>query len=192
MTDCFTYTFSNNNEIIVNAEEIIFKTAFRNFISRKPKAIMYGNKPIEIYEFTVGYNYLIQVLTEKSEKISLGFKTYFGIDKSLKFKSFNEAFNTIWDHHMIHVYNELLNDFNRGSILDFSNQYELSQGGLRVKSKDIKFDFEEIQLEKRFDHFKINSKNSPNKFTNVYYLNTWNAEILRMILESIIEQNQTP
>ena len=127
------------------------------------------------------------MLTENEEVITIEIKTFFGINRSEKFKLYNEIIDALWECHYHQVCVELIDRYNTGQELNFDDQYFIKDSELSVPSRSQSYDLSDIVIAKRFEFLAVTSKSKPEQFTNISYPKVWNASMLELILDSILD-----
>jgi len=72
-----------------------------------PREIRFGVLPVEIYHYTIGYHYKIDLLTEKEEIISISTKVYFGIGQNKRINMYNNIIDPLWALHFEDLLNKI-------------------------------------------------------------------------------------
>jgi hypothetical protein len=90
-----SFTFSNNHELRVSSDEISFENHLVIRSTKLPREIRFGVPPIEMYDYTIGYHYKIEILTEKEEIISISTKIYFSVGPNKRINMYNDIIDTL-------------------------------------------------------------------------------------------------
>ena len=180
------FQISDNSDLTISDSEITLRNNWGIHRSGNPKGIRFGIDPIEFYEFRIGYTYKIQILTEADEVLSIPLVSYFGINRSKVSNLQNEILSSLWENRFYEVYTGLVEQYKKQVDLQFDNSYELNSDGLLILKRKELIRFEDMRIDKRFNHYIVNSKSDPKLFTNIYYLKIWNSSILLMILEDTL------
>jgi len=183
-----SFSFSDNSELRITDSQIEFENSWGTITSLAPVAFRYGTSPIDIYEFRIGYKYLIQVLTESNRTISIPIKNYFGIGREKAYSKYAKIINCLLSAHFENIFQEVISKYNDGNNFVFDDKYSVTGDGLLIGSKEKFIPFGEMEIEERFDHFIVNSTTNPRLFTNIYYLKTWNSSMIYSLLKSILNE----
>jgi hypothetical protein len=149
-----------------------------------PGGIRFGVLPIEMYYYTIGYNYKIEILTEKEEIISISTKVYFGIGSNKRINMYNDIIDSLWTLHFEDLLNEIDDKHLNGSEISIGD-ITLKQEGANLLSGKKKIRFDDFKIDNHLDHFSINSKTDSKLFTNIYYLTLWNSFHLFTLLDHL-------
>jgi hypothetical protein len=103
-----------------------------------PGGIRFGVLPIEMYYYTIGYNYKIEILTEKEEIISISTKVYFGIGSNKRINMYNDIIDSLWTLHFEDLLNEIDDKHLNGSEISIGD-ITLKQEGANLLSGKKKF-----------------------------------------------------
>jgi hypothetical protein len=103
-----------------------------------PGGIRFGVLPIEMYYYTIGYNYKIEILTEKEEIISISTKVYFGLGANKRINMYNDIIDSLWTLHFEDLLNEIDDKHLNGSEISIGD-ITLKQEGANLLSGKKKF-----------------------------------------------------
>lgn len=91
-----------------------------------------------MYYYTIGYNYKIEILTEKEEIISISTKVYFGIGSNKRINMYNDIIDSLWTLHFEDLLNEIDDKHLNGSEISIGD-ITLKQEGANLLSGKKKF-----------------------------------------------------
>ncbi|MGV3586035.1 MAG: hypothetical protein ACO1OF_03445 [Adhaeribacter sp.] len=155
--------------------------------------IRYWISAIEIYEFIIGRNYYIGLKTP-DEQLDINFKSYFGFSNSYFSKICKQVIDKIWEPAYERIWNRETDKLIAGDVIKFGHCQLSNKGVLILKEnllsrKEQEISWMDLSYEKKYDRLVLNSTSNPNIWTNIYYKDSWNIEILMALLDWITKEN---
>ncbi|MEQ9425396.1 MAG: hypothetical protein RJQ09_13315 [Cyclobacteriaceae bacterium] len=189
MGDKATFDLDFGKSLSISSDQILYDNKWGIYCLKPPLSFRYGITAIEIYHFTIGFKYQIEILGSPNRIISIPFKTYFGLSSEKVFALYKSVVDVLWHYHFDEVYVELLDKFKKGQDITFDKDYTLNQEGLLLNRRNLIVPFEDMRIKQNQEYFSVYSVKNHKTAVFIYYLKTWNAQVLLSILCSLIEDN---
>jgi hypothetical protein len=148
------------------------------------RSIKYGYAPIQLDMYTIGSRYFLHLQT-KDDTLALNFRSFFRIKKKAQYEKFQSLLNAIWKDTVVRIVSEMVARHEEGKTFSVGDCI-VSAEGITIGRRIIKW--EDVSFQANYDKLTINSRRDLNTFTNLYYLDTYNAHPLRYFLESKFQQ----
>lgn len=179
-----------DKELAIDEESIQFqgKAIRRNEIT----GIQYWISAIQFYEFSVGVKYYIGLKTP-ADQLDITLKCYFGIGNSYFKKLCNQVIDIVWDPVIDQIWNANIDLILSGGAMEVGNcqinkeGIQISKGHLIAKQQHL-IRWEDLDYEKKYDRLVINSKKDHGIYTNLYYRNSWNIDVLMALLDWVTKE----
>jgi hypothetical protein len=180
-----------NNLLLIDSETIRFQE--KEMQRDKITGIKYWISAIEFYEFPIGRKYHIGLKTS-NEKIDIIFKSYFGVGNSYFFHLCTQIIDEIWEPIIGNILETETVLLSAGGAIQFGH-CQISKDGVlisresRIGKNRKLIGWTDLQYEKKYDKLVLNSKNDPGVWTNLYFKDCWNIEVLLAFLDWITIEN---
>lgn len=155
--------------------------------------LKYGVSLMLFYRFSLGRSYQISLQTPTSQ-VDIVLRSYFQISNHYLQHLYQQILELIWEPVADRLLRESTQLLLSGQILRVGN-CALSQAGIVLNKaagltkKPQLITWDELSYEAKYDRLVLNSKNNPALWTNVYFLDTWNGDILLAILDWLYQEN---
>jgi len=145
----------------------------------------YGVNWITGYQFTIGRQYVIELLDTKKQVTSIKLTSYYQVKRKRYYQLYADIINRLWANYFA----EKLNDY-----------YDLYKKKAEFKVSDVNFHpfgiswydggifCNDIALRNYFTYFMINKTDDLNKPKRCSFKNDWDALLLQVLLKKIIEE----
>lgn len=154
--------------------------------------ILYGISAIQFYRFPVGTRYYIGLKTP-AEQADLILTSYLGIGDDYFQELFASVLEEIWEPVTDRIWDNSKDTLAADGVLSFGN-CQLSSAGMLVTkgqaftTKQVLIGWEDLDYEKKHDRLVLNSKSDPQVWTNLYFHDTWNIDILMALLDWLSQE----
>lgn len=145
----------------------------------------YGVKPYQIYRFYIGWNYCIDLKT-KDAQIKIEFISFLKFSINYFNELIQRIIKKIWSYTMPRIVNESINKIISGQVIQV-DKYQLSKQGINWNNKQIAWC--DLNYQKNYDRLTINSKSNIKIWTNIYYLELYNADVIVYVCDWVIKQD---
>lgn len=154
----------------------------------------FGISGLQAGMFVVGRKYEVHIKTT-TDRFNLVFRSYF----RLNIKYFNQLFhlviNGVWLRTGDRLLSEMIAAVKANQDLKFGHCTVQKTGITFYKnSKNPKKEFfiswQDLSYDKKYDRLVLNSKKDSRRWLNIYYLHTWNAEVLIEFLDWVYKENE--
>ncbi|MFD2246245.1 hypothetical protein [Pontibacter ruber] len=152
-----------------------------------------GLQLIQLYIFPIGRKYLIALKTP-TDQLDIVFRSYFRIDNDYFDGLFDEILDEIWDPITDRLLEESIKLITDGGVVVVGNCRVDREGVAVITDAALskKFDlipWSDLDYDMKHDRLVISSKSDHQVWTNLYFLDTWNVDILTAILDWVFEEN---
>ncbi|MBB6611686.1 hypothetical protein H7F15_11605 [Pontibacter sp. Tf4] len=173
--------------LLINGELIRFND--KEIERRKVSGIRYWISAIEFYKFTVGRKYHIGLRTENVQ-IDIIFKSYFGFGNAYFTDLCGRIVDEIWESIISQIMNPAVDLLIAGEEVQFGHCTLSKDGVLITKNNTITkkqslVSWADLNYQKNYDRLTLNSKSDHKLWTNLYFRESWNIEILMALLDWI-------
>lgn len=174
-----------NKALLISEETIQFsgKTIRREEITE----LKYGLSALVFYRFLVGRKHHIGFKTP-TEQVNIIFKSYFGIAEEYFTDLCNQIIDEVWERATDKIWNKNKNLLIAGGVMLVGN-CQVSKNGVFINQKQKLISWEDLHYEIKYDRLVLNHKSNDNVWTNLYFKDTWNIDILIALLDWITKEN---
>ena len=145
---------------------------------------LYAVTPIELDMFTVGRKYVIQLRTDE-EEFHIVLKDVFGISRQYFARLYEEIIDALWVSVSGRLTDELVGKLKEGSVVKIGN-CEVSRAGIELKGFLVRW--ADMSWQRNYNRLTINSKSNQSVWTNLYYAETYNTDILMNLLRWVFNE----
>lgn len=160
---------------------------------KKITEIKYWISAIEFYKFPIGRKYHIGLKTSV-EKIDIIFKSYFGIGNSYFSNLCTQIIDEIWEPIIENILKMGTDKLSNGGAIQFGHcqisreGVHITKGNMISKSQKL-IEWKDFEYEKKYDKLVLNSKKDQSIWTNLYFEDCWNIEVLMAFLDWITKED---
>jgi hypothetical protein len=176
----YTSSFDREKERLKISQDII-SFEKKEFELRKTVELKYGVAPIQVDMFTIGRKYIIE-LKNPEKRFAITFRSYFGISNNYFSDLYTKIINGIWNMTGLRIVHEAIQKLKSGETFKVGD-YSISQNGILIKNVLVSWD--NLSYQKNYDRLTLNHKTNHKVWTNVYYLETYNFDVIIGILDWI-------
>ena len=144
----------------------------------------YGLEPISFYKFYVGRKYKIELKNSDNVK-SIILRSYFGLSSKYFHKVFTEILNNIWKYTGVRLVNEAIESLKSGNSVTAGKCLITPEG---VTFKNILVNWDNLVYQKNYGRITLTDKSNHKHWTNLYYLEAYNTDVLSHILDWAYKQ----
>ena len=148
----------------------------------------YGVNWLRGYAFTIGRQYIIQVMDAEKNVISIKLNSFYKIRSAAYLKAWSNIINQLW-------YNYFVNNLNfYYDLYSIKQDFELSGVVFRpsgIEWDNISLPWNEIALSNYVTYFMIHHKTDLKKTKSRNFKNDWNALVLQELLKRIVKENNS-
>ena len=148
-------------------------------------SLRYNTEHIEFDMFSVGTKYNINISTEHDE-INIIFKSYFGFSNSYFYKHYVNIVNKIWESAGDRLIDEAIEQIKQGKTITVG-KCVISKEGISFKKQLT--EWQDLSYQKNYDRITLNNHRNYKIWTNLYYRETPNFDILVCILDWIYKHD---
>ena len=141
--------------------------------------IRFGWLPIRLEMFRLGDRYLLKLRTAET-KVNINIRSLFGFESKKRYEQFNHLLNVIWEDTVRRLFYEMKEKVLRGEIVT-TGKCEISERGILLKGFLITWD--DLLYQKNYNRLTLNSKSDRTVWTNLYYTETDNVQVLIEFLD---------
>lgn len=141
--------------------------------------IRFGWLPIRLEMFRIGDKYSLKVKSSE-QKLSITMLSLFGFENDKRYDQFNHLLNAIWDETVGRLSTEMQNIVQKGETVTV-DKCLISERGILLKNFLIEWD--DLGYQKNYNRLTLNSKSNRNVWTNLYYTETDNVQVLIEFLD---------
>ena len=145
--------------------------------------IKYGVEPIQVDMFYIGRRFVID-LKSKENQVKIILKSYFDYHKTYFYEVFNRILKTIWKETTIRLIDESIETILQGGELAVG-KCKISKDGILYSNHLITW--ADLTYQKKYEMITINCKSNPKIWTNMYFLQDYNVDVLKHILDWVYE-----
>ncbi|QMU27663.1 hypothetical protein [Adhaeribacter radiodurans] len=149
--------------------------------------IIYDIQAIVFYRFLVGRKYHIGFKTP-TQQLNLIFRSYFGISQEYFTNVCNRIIEEVWEKATDTIWRKNKNLLLAGDVVQIG-QCQLHKNGIFLIKQQKQISWENLHYEVLYDRLVLNHKNDSSVYTNLYFANTWNIDILISLLDWITKEN---
>jgi len=177
-------SFSKPDKILkILKDELIYDSSTINF--NEVNCFKYGTEPIQLDMFHIGRRYVIDLKAEEKQ-VKIIFKSYFGISKTYFTNMFQEIINRIWKDVATRIIESTINTLVERGELKIGKCLITNKG---IIISDILIPWIDLSYQKNYDRLTLNSKTNSKLWTNLYYLQDYNVDVLMVVLDWIFKEN---
>lgn len=152
-----------------------------------------GLKLIQLYIFPIGREYRIALKTP-SDQLDIVFKSYFRIGNEYFDDLFDQILDEIWEPVTDRLLAENIELIAAGGVMAVGNCRVDKEGVSVITDAALsrRFDlipWSDLDYDMKHDRLVISSKSNHQVWTNLYFLDTWNVDILTAILDWVFEED---
>jgi hypothetical protein len=191
------------NEIVAEMEEIIKLTSFgranqqllirdgaltfdhSSIDLQSVTGLQYGVAAIRLDMFSIGRKYLIALRT-KDDVSKIVFKSYMGVSRNYFDRIYKQILDEIWEETILRLIENAINAIRKGETWTIGKCNVYMDGILYGKEL---IQWADLSYQKNYNRLTINSKSNPKVYTNLYYLENFNVDVLIGILHWIYHEN---
>ncbi|MDQ3292514.1 MAG: hypothetical protein M3Q05_14600 [Bacteroidota bacterium] len=179
-------SFVGKNKALIITEDTI---QFENLIIQREEVteIIYDIQAIVFYRFNIGRKYHIGLKTP-NQHLNLLFRSYFGINREYFTDLCNRIIDKIWEKTTDQIWARKKQLLLAGGVVQVGN-CQISKTGIVLTKQQKQIPWENLHYEVLYNRVVLNHKNDPTIFTNLYFVNTWNIDILIALLDWITKEN---
>ena len=153
--------------------------------------VRYWISDIEFYKFTVGRRYHIGFRT-KTDQLDIAFFSWLGIGNKYFHSVFSQVIDRVWEPVVKQILHNDVDVMASGGVVDFGN-CRISREGVCVvvggrEERQRLVGWEELIYEKKYDRLVLSHRSDHNVWTNLYYRDSWNIEVLMALLDWITKE----
>jgi len=184
--------FDRKRELIIAPEFISYDiegliTDQPSLISKNEiKAIRYGVKWINGYQFVIGRIYCLDILTTNNKVLKLRLKSMYGIRKNQLHNKFETILNALYEQHFNEIIHNYLAKLSNGNDIEIAG-VKFIQEGVILNSKASMIPWEDIGTKSYNSYYTIFRKSNPMNYKAFEYISEWNATVLYSVLETILK-----
>ncbi|WP_146153684.1 hypothetical protein [Adhaeribacter arboris] len=149
--------------------------------------IIYDVHIIVFYRFSVGRRYYIGLRTP-TQQLDLVFKSFFGLSLDYFTELCNRITEEIWEKTTDKIWAENKKLLLAGKAVHVGN-CQISKKGMVLTKQQKHIGWENLHYEVLHDRLVINHSADSSIWTNLYFENTWNIDILIALLDWITKDN---
>jgi hypothetical protein len=183
-----TNSFKGKDKTLLIDEELI-RFDEKEIERSKISGIRYWISAIEFYKFPIGRKYHIGLKTE-NEQIDIILKSYFGVGNAYFTDLCNRIIDEVWEPVIAQIMNPAVDLLIAGEEVRFGHCTLRKDGVLITKNNAITkkqslISWADLHYQKNYDRLTLNSKSDHRLWTNLYFNESWNIEILMALLDWI-------
>ena len=155
--------------------------------------LKFGLSLMQFYRFSLGTKYLLSFKSPVSE-INLVFRNYLELEKKYFNTLYYQILNAVWDQTADRLFAEKIQQLKSDKGLIVGNcVFQLS--GITIyrqnlfSAKEEFIAWEDLIYHKNYNRLSIYSKRNSQIWTNLFYTEIWNVDLLIPILDWLYEQN---
>jgi hypothetical protein len=134
---------------------------------------------IQFDMFTVGRNFHIELKADE-KKIRLDLKCFFGIREKYFAGLYQSILNEIWELTVVRLFHQYVENILDGSNYRIGNCVLLREG---ISLKNEFIGWRDMAYEVKYDRITLNHKSNPKLWSNIYFFETYNSQVLRFVLD---------
>ena len=155
--------------------------------------IKYAISVIQFYRFSLGNRYQIGFKTP-SQQVNIILKSYFGLQNDYFADLCNRIIAEIWEPVTDSILQANMDLLLAGGTMQVGNCQVSKEGIFITQSHAITrqqqfISWEDLYYEEKYDRLVLNSKSDYHIWTNLYFQDTWNIDILIAILDWVTKEN---
>jgi hypothetical protein len=144
----------------------------------------YGVEPIQVDMFYVGRKLVIELKSD--EHVKIVFKSYFGFSWKDFSILYGNILSEVWQDTAIRIFDESIESLRRGETVTVG-KCALSREG--ISFDNFKINLRDLSYQKNYNKLTLNSKSNAKIFTNLYYLEDYNVDVLMAVLDWIYKSD---
>jgi hypothetical protein len=146
----------------------------------------YGYAPIRLDMFTIGSRFMIDLKTP-ADSVTVNFRSYFGINKAKQQQKFSMLLEAIWDSALVRLLDEMTERIEKGEPVSVGRCHITEQG---IRYKDFLIAWNDLSFQVNYNRLTLNSKSNATVWTNLYFVETYNVQVLMYFLERKFEHEE--
>lgn len=187
-----TNSFKGKDKTLLIDEELI-QFRDKEIERSKVSGLRYWISAIEFYKFPIGRKYHIGLRTE-NEQIDIIFKSYFGVGNAYFTDLCSRIIDEVWEPLIAQIMNSAVDLLIAGEEVQFGHCTVSKDGVLITKDNAIAkkqslISWADLHYQKNYDRLVLNSKSDHRLWTNLYFQESWNIEILMALLDWITKED---
>jgi hypothetical protein len=172
---------SPDKELVIQGNELLFD--FKKIKLDDVTEFKYGIEPIQVDMFSVGRKYIID-LKSKDEKVVIVFKSYFGLSKAYFDSLFNRTLIELWNGTAVRISDESINKIINGDSIVIGKCIVSLQG---ITYNNFLICWNDLIYQKRYNSLTISSRSNANAWTNLYYTQVYNVDVVMTVIDWIFK-----
>jgi hypothetical protein len=144
----------------------------------------YGVEPIQFDMFNVGRKLTIELRSDECVKIV--FKSYFGFSWKYFSLLYGNILSEIWQDTAARIFDESIDSLRRGEMITVG---KCSLGRDGIFFANFRINLRDLSYQKNYNKLTLNSKSNAKIFTNLYYLEDYNVDVLMAVLDWIYKKD---
>lgn len=155
--------------------------------------LKYGVSLMPFYRFSVGRKYHIGLKTP-TDQVDLVLRSYFRMSNSYLQSIYNQIIELIWEPVTDQLLSQSMDLLLTGQTFGVGN-CRISKAGIVINKdagltkKPQLISWDDLSYEEKYDRLVLNSKNNQSIWTNLYFLDNWNVDILMAILDWLYKED---
>ncbi len=186
------HSFGPKNKVLLINKEVI-KFNRQTIVRKDIIGIKQYASALQFYRFRVGEQHYLGLKTATAQ-IDILLSCYFNIDQDYFIDLESRIIEEIWEQTTDQIWLAQKNTLINNGVVTVGNCQINQQGiflnkdhALTPKQQQIKW--AELQYEVLHDRLVLNNQNDYAVYTNLYFKNTWNIDVLISLLDWITQEN---
>jgi hypothetical protein len=149
---------------------------------------IYGISWIRGMEFIIGRIYGIDISNGKDKSIKIRLKSFYGINKRILNKKYNELRNKLYDFYFEEKIFNCIKSIDNGLKVEMAGVIFKKEGVcIDLKRPDRLIEWEDLNTRAYSHYYTLSSKKEPSFYKPFTYLTDWNAVIIYSISRQILK-----
>ena len=157
------------------------------FKKEEIKALRYGVKPIEGYQFVIGSVYCIDICNTADKIIKLRLKSLYGIGRNQLVQKYADIVNALLDYFFDNIAISFLEKFTNGESFTILDVF-FCANGVQLNKRAAIIVWEDLGTKSYFHYYAMFSKANPNHYKAFEYLVDWNTCIIYTVSRQILKE----
>lgn len=186
--------FDRKREFILTPEYIQYdqsdrrEDTFSRIFKSEIVSIRNGLQWIQLDMFTIGRSYQLFIMDRAGDVFKLSWSSFFKIREKQHWEAYKEINEILWKFYIDEIVQAHTIKFNLEGQLQFEGIH-VQLDGIFIHTSSAKPQFilwEDLSIETYPSNYVLYSLNTPSIRQSFYYLKVWNAEIIQVVVKSIL------
>lgn len=153
----------------------------------------FGIRWLDGLKFTIGRDYQIFIRDKKNQVLKISFKTFYGINKKVLSKKFNDILDKLWDCYFSEIVSDYLNKFGDGEAVNIANvkilsEYVIIKSAAGFIEKEVQIKWEDLGAKNYATYFALYSLSDSRNINRGYnFKDDWNTWVLQSFILTVLK-----